>query len=189
MHPLYLTGIPRIIVACILGFFFGFVLLRSKLALRTTLVDQFSFKDNTLAITFLISIVVGVPLFYFTSKYNIIRLELNNYQFWSIVIGAIITGLGVAFCGHIPITAIASFGSGKLYSLWILLGMLAAFPLLRLLRPIVNDYVFSKKAPADVNFLAQNSLFYDGKTTMLYVLPIVCLILALFLRLIQPKSK
>ena len=133
--------------------------------------------------------VIGVPLFYFFAKYNLIRMDYNHYQFWAVVIGAIVTGLGVSFCGHIPITAIASFGTGKLYSLWIFLGMLTAFPLLKLIKPIVNDYVFGKKAPMDVNVLAQNSIFYDGKTTMLYAIPTVCLIIALFLRLIQPKGK
>ena len=189
MHPLYITGIPRLIVALLLGFLLGFILLRSKLALRKTLVDQFSFKDNTFAITVLVSMVVGIPFFYFLAKYNLIKLDSNSYQFWAIVIGAVITGLGVSFCGHIPITAIASFGSGRLYSLWIFLGMLAAFPLLRLIRPIVNDYVFGRKAPMDVNALAQSNIFYDGKTTMLYAIPTICLILALFLRLIQPRSK
>ncbi|MCF7790551.1 MAG: YeeE/YedE family protein [Victivallales bacterium] len=189
MHPLYITGIPRIIIALLIGFILGFVLLRSKLALRKTLVDQFCFKDNTFAITVLVSMVIGVPLFYFFAKYNLIRLDFNNYQFWAVVVGAIVTGLGVSFCGHIPMTAIASLGSGKIYSLWIFLGMLAAFPVLKLIKPIVNDYVFGKKAPMDVNVLAQNSVFYDGKTTMLYTIPAVCLILALFLRLIQPKGK
>jgi len=188
MHPLTLTGIPRIIVALLLGFAFGFVLQRSRLASRKTLVDQFSFKDNTFAITFLVSVAVGIPIFYFTSKYNIIRLDPGNYQFWGIIVGAILVGIGVAYCGHIPITAIASIGSGKLYSLWILLGMLAAFPLLKLAHPIVNDYVMDKPQPMDVNALAQNSLFFSGKTVMLYTIPIVCLVLALFLRLIQPAG-
>ena len=189
MHPLTLTGIPRIIAALLLGFAFGFVLQRSKLASRKTLIDQFIFKDNTLAITFLISVAVGVPIFYFTSKYHIINLSPGNYHFWGIIVGAIFTGLGVAFCGHIPVTAIASFGSGRLYSLWILLGMLAAFPLLKLIHPIVRDYVLSQSDPVDVNAIAQNSLFFSGKTVMLYTIPIVSLILALFLRLIQPDRR
>ena len=189
MHPLSLTGIPRLIVALLLGLAFGFVLQRSKLASRKTLVDQFSFKDNTFAITFLVSVSVGIPIFYFTSKYNIINLEPGNYLFWGIIIGAILTGLGIAYCGHIPITAIASIGSGKLYSLWILLGMLVAFPLLKLAHPIVNDYILNRSQPMNINALGQNSLFYSGKTIMLYLIPIVCLVLALFLRLIQPGNK
>ena len=188
MHPLILTGFSRIIAALVLGLAFGFALHHSKLASRKTLVDQFSFKDNTFAITFMVSVAVGIPIFYFTSKYNIIRLDPGNYHFWGVIIGAILTGLGVAFCGHIPITAIASFGSGKLYSLWILLGMLAAFPLVKLAQPIVNDYILNKPQPVNINALAQNSLFYSGKTVMLYTIPIICLILALFLRLIQPKG-
>ena len=188
MHPITLTGAPRIVAALLLGLAFGFVLQHSKLASRKTLIDQFSFKDNTFAITFLVSVAVGVPIFYFTSKYNIIKLDPCNYQFWGVIIGAILTGIGVAFCGHIPITSIASIGSGKLYSLWILLGMLAAFPLLKLIHPIINDYVLSKPAPMNVNSLGQNSLLYNGKIVMLHIFPIVCLILALFLRLIQPRG-
>jgi hypothetical protein len=188
MQPLALTGNPRLFVSLILGFIFGFILLKSGLAYRKTLMDQFSFKDNTFAIIFLVSVAVGVPIFYFTSKYNIIQLNPGNYQFWGVVIGAILTGLGISFCGHIPITAIASLASGKLYSLWILLGMLAAFPIVRMAKPILNDYVFNKAEPMNVNALAQNSLFFQGRTIMLYVIPISCLIIALFLRLIQPAS-
>ena len=188
MHPLLLTGTPRILVALLLGVAFGFVLQRSKLATRTTLVNQFSFKDNTFAITFLVSITVGVPIFYFATKYNIINMHVENYHFWGILIGAIITGLGIAYCGHIPITTIASIGSGKLYSIWILLGMLTAFPLLQFAQPIVHDFVLNRPQPFNVSVLSQSILLYSGKTIMLYIVPIVCLILALFLRLIQPKS-
>ena len=102
MDPLTLTGLPRIIAALLLGFAFGFVLQRSKLASRKVLVDQFSFKDNTFAITFLVSIAVGIPIFYFTSKYNMIHLNPENYHFWGIIIGAMLVGLGAAYCGHIP---------------------------------------------------------------------------------------
>jgi len=188
MHPLALTGTTRIIAALFIGLAFGFVIQRSKLASRKTLVDQFSFKDNTFAIIFLISVGVGVPLFYFFSKFNIIYLNPGQYHFWGIVVGAVLTGLGLSLCGHIPITAVASFGTGRLYSLWILLGMLAAFPILKLIAPIINEYIFNIPEPFNVNELAQNSFFFKGKNLMLYLIPIVCIVIALFLRLIQPSS-
>jgi hypothetical protein len=187
MHSLALTGYSRVIAAFIIGFFFGFILVRSKLAMRKTLIDQFSFKDNTFAITFLVSITVGVPIFYFTAKYNLIQLDFDNYKFWAVIIGAIITGLGIVFSGHLPCTAIASLGTGRLYSLFVLAGMLCAFPVLRMAYPILNDYV-EKPDPMNVNAIAQNTLIYDGKTAMLYFIPILCLILAMFLRLIQPSG-
>ncbi len=188
MHPLALTGTPRLIAALLLGLAFGFVLQRSKLALRKTLVDQFTFKDNTFAITFFVSVTVGVPIFYFASKYNIIALDSANYEFWGIVIGALFVGLGIAFCGHIPITAVTSIGSGRIYSILILFGMLMAFPVLGYIYPIINDYILNKPQPVDVNAIGQNSLFFSGKTIMLYTIPLVSLVLALFLRLIQPKG-
>jgi len=189
MHPLNLTGNGQMVASLILGFILGFVLMRSRLACRKTLIDQFSFRDNTFAIVFLISMTIGIPIYYFTSKYGITYLHVEHYSFWPIAVGAVLTGLGIAFCGHIPVTAIASLASGKLYSLWILLGMLAAFPILDICSPIVNDYVLNTSAPIDVNAIAENSIFYDGKDIMLYFVPIVCLIFALFLRLIQPSKK
>lgn len=188
MHPLVLTGITKIIATFAVGFLFGFVLLRSRLALRDTFINQLSFKDNTFAITFLFSIAVGIPLFYFASHYNIIKLDNPGYHFWGIIYGAIVTGIGLGICGHIPITAIASFGSGRIYSLFVLIGMLTAIPAIRQVQPIINDYVLHRTEPFNVNALAQTSIFYNGETTMLYFLPLFCLILALFLRLIQPKQ-
>lgn len=188
MHPLEISGNVKLFSSLLIGILFGFILVKSALSNRKTFMDQFTFKDNSFAIIFFISIAVGVPLCYFLTKYGIIKLYPANYRFWPIVAGAIFTGIGLVLCGHIPITAIASFGTGKLYSLIVLLGMLTAFPVIKLINPILSDYVFGKPDPVDVNLLSQNSLFYQGKTTMLYLIPIACLVLALFLRLIQRGS-
>ncbi|MEI6055910.1 MAG: YeeE/YedE thiosulfate transporter family protein [Lentisphaerota bacterium] len=188
MHPLELTGTYKLLAALLVGFLFGFVLLQCGLSNRKTFMDQFSFKDNSFAIIFFISVAIGVPVCYFLTKYGIIKLHPTDYKFWPIVIGALFTGLGLVLCGHIPITAISSFGSGKIYSLWIFIGMLAAFPVINLARPIINDYITNKTDPVDLNLISQNSLFFQGHTAMLYIIPIVCLVLALFLRLIQRSS-
>ena len=188
MHPLQISENAKLLAALFIGILFGFILVKSALSNRKTFMDQFTFKDNSFAIIFFISITVGVPLCYFFTKYGIINLHPSNYRFWPIVVGAILTGVGLVLCGHIPITAIASFGTGKLYSLIVLLGMLLAFPVTKLIYPILNDYVFGKPDPVDLNVLAQNSLFFQGKTAMLYFIPAICLVLALFLRLIQRGS-
>ena len=188
MHPLQISGNVKLLAALFIGILFGFILVKSALSNRKTFMDQFTFKDNSFAIIFFISITVGVPLCYFLTKYGIINLHPSNYRFWPIVVGAILTGIGLVLCGHIPVTAIASFGTGKLYSLIVLLGMLAAFPVINIIDPILSDYVFGKPDPVDLNALAQNSLFYQGKTAMLYFIPVTCLVLALFLRLIQRGS-
>lgn len=188
MHPLELSGTYKLLAALAVGFLFGFLLLQSGLSNRKTFMDQFSFKDNSFAIIFFISVAFGVPICYFLSKYGIINLHPTDYKFWPIVIGALFTGLGLVLCGHIPITAISSFGSGKIYSLWIFIGMLAAFPVVNLARPIIKDYITNKSDPVNVNLISENSLFFQGHTAMLYFIPIFCLILALFLRLIQRSS-
>ena len=188
MHPLQISGNAKLFAALFIGILFGFILVKSALSDRKTFMDQFTFKDNSFAIIFFISVTVGVPACYFLTKYGIINLHPSNYRFWPIVVGAILTGIGLVLCGHIPLTAIASFGTGKIYSLIVLLGMLAAFPVIKLIDPILSDYVFGKPDPVDLNVLAQNSLFYQGKTTMLYLIPAICLVLALFLRLIQRGS-
>ena len=178
MHPLALDGVWKVTAALLLGFVFGIILIRSKLAFRKTLMDQFSFRDNTFAITFLVSMAVGVPLYYFGKTYGLIHFKNETYQVWGIVIGAILTGIGVALSGHIPSTAIASAAAGRLYSLWIFFGMLMAFPLLRWAKPIVKDYVYNREATF-------NPEEWFPKNVIIYLIPITCIILALFLRLIQ----
>jgi len=188
MHPLALTGNPKFIAALIIGFLFGFILVKASISERKTFINQINFKDNSLAITYLISVTIGVPLFYFLHKFGLINLNPSNYKFWPIVIGAIITGLGVALCGHIPITSIVSLGTGKVYSLLVLIGMLLAFPAMQSIDSFLGNYITNQPDPANINELAQNSLFFKGQTIMLYLIPFVCLILALFLRLIQRSS-
>ncbi len=185
MHPLALTGTSKMVAALILGVAIGFVLVRSRLAFRKTLIDQFSFKDNTFAIIFLVSVTVGVPIFYFCSYYGIINLKPSSYHFWGVIIGALFTGVGISLCGHTPTTAIASIGTGKIYSLWILLGMLSAFPVAQLASPILNDYVFKHSTPSGTSSFINDSIFFSGHTFLLYLIPIACIILALFLRLIN----
>ncbi len=178
MHPLALDGVWKITAAVLLGVAFGVIFIRSKLAFRQTLVDQFSFKDNTFAITFFVSMAVGVPLYYFGKKYGMIHVNNQSYQVMGIVYGAMLTGIGVALCGHIPSTAIASLAAGRLYSIWIFLGMLMAFPLLRYAKPIIKDWVYNREATF-------NPEDWFPQNVVVYLIPITCIILALFLRLIQ----
>ena len=178
MHPLGLTDTAKIIATLALGFVFGVILVQSKVAFRKSLMEQFNFKDNTFAIVFLLSLAAGVPLFHFAAGYGLIELKASGYNFWGVVVGALMTGVGVALCGHVPETALASIACGRLYSLWILLGMLAAFPLSRWVGPTIQAYVADRPAPFDVGaWVAGDSLFY--------IVPIGCVFVALFLRLLQ----
>ncbi|HBM17003.1 MAG TPA: hypothetical protein DD381_11770 [Lentisphaeria bacterium] len=188
MNHLELSGNSKIIAALIIGILFGFIIVKASLSERKTFINQIHFKDNSLAITYLVSITVGVPLFYFLHKFGLINLNPSNYKFWPIVIGAIISGLGVALCGHIPLTAIVSFGTGRIYSFLALVGMLLAFPAIKSIDSFIGNYITGRPDPANINLLAENSLFFNGHTIMLYFIPFVCLILALFLRLIQRAS-
>jgi len=178
MQPLALTETPKIIAALAVGIVFGFLLVQSQVAFRKTLVDQFTFKDNSFAIVFLLSLAAGVPLFHLLGDHGLISLQATDYKLWCVVAGALITGLGVAICGHVPETALASFASGRFYSLWVLLGMLAAFPVSRWASPMVQSYLASRSEslPA-VEWLTGSA--------MNYVIPAGCLFVALFLRLIQ----
>lgn len=183
IQPLSLSGPEKIAAACALGIAFGFLLVRSKLFLGRTLSDQFSFKDNRFAITFLVSLAIGIPLFHFLGQAapagGVPAAEgACEEPILRLVMAACLTGLGVGLCGFMPCTAVSSLAAGRVHAIWAFGGMLLAFPLLRWILPPLERHVFNLGG-------VFNPDGWVDRGQLLFVLPAVCLLMALFLSVVQ----
>ncbi len=121
-----LEGNYRLALAIFIGIFCGFLLVKSDLAWRKTCLNMFLLKEGRLLKTLLFSLGFGVALVYFLQYMEVITIHVRPGYFWASLIGGAISGIGMAFCFRVPITAIAALGAGRFYALWSIIGMFLA---------------------------------------------------------------
>ena len=147
IEPLSLDGTPRLVAGIILGILFGFVLVKSQIAFRKTVLDQFSMKDSTFFKTIFLSLALGVMAFHFAGTSGIINVEPQPSFFWAAEIGGVIFALGIAMCGYFPSSAVAATGAGRVYGLWVFAGMVAAIPVISVIVEFLSMPVVRWPAP------------------------------------------
>lgn len=135
--PLALTGSWRLVAGIVLGAVFGFLIVKSEIVWRRTLIDQLFLRDSRFIRTFLVSVAVGCLLFWLCQHFGVVHVHFRPVLFWGAATGGLVTALGIALCGQVPETAVAAMASGRVYALWPFLGMMLAFPAVRFLaRPL-----------------------------------------------------
>ncbi len=161
MEPLQLTGIWKIAFALVLGGLFGFILVHSEFFLRASIIKAIKLTDKSFFTTFLFSIAVGMVIFYFIYP-RIINEHCMPANFWGVIIGGIFAGIGLAICGHFPFNTLLSLATGKIYSIWVLLGMFLAIPLNKYISNWLYDtvYKFKELTDADASLLHSSQIEY-----------------------------
>ncbi len=147
MHPLALDGNWRVAAGILLGISFGFLLVKSRVAWRKTLMDQLFLKNTYFIKTFLVSVAVGSILFYFCERWGLVRPQFRPMFFWGSIIGGLLVAVGLALCGQIPASTVASLGSGRLYAIWVLSGMLLAIPVVHVVSGWLSETVYTWDSP------------------------------------------
>ncbi len=128
MHPLHLDGTYKVVAAGLLGVAFGFLIVKSKIAWRKTLVDQLFLKNTHFMKTFLASVALGAILFHFARQWGLVSYHARPLFPWGAITGGLLVAAGLALCGQVPSSAIAAVGAGRLHALLVLVGMLLAMP-------------------------------------------------------------
>ena len=185
MHPLALDGNWRVVAGVLLGIVFGFLLVKSKVAWRKTLIDQLFLKNTYFIKTFLVSITVGSILVFFFQKWGIITPQFRNVYFWGAAIGGLITAIGLALCGQIPASAVAAIASGRLYAIWVLAGMLLAIPVVHLVSDTLANTLKSWPTPFKGETLPD---IFSSENIHFWIAGIALLI-ALFLEFIRTDAE
>lgn len=178
MEPLALTGSYRMVVAILLGIFFGFLLIKSDLAFRKNCMDAILLKNGRVLKTLLISIAAGVVIFFFAERSGLVQVQVRASYFWASLIGGIIAGLGFALCARVSVTAIAGLAAGRVYVVWVLLGMLLAIPCVQFMSNVLSKSIYSWSSPIDTH--APVGSFFDVANPSFWVAG-VALMMTLFL--------
>lgn len=178
MEPLALTGNIRLVSAIFVGIAFGFLLIKSDLAWRSTCLNAIRLKDSRILKTFLFSIAVGVTLFFFAEQGGLVHVKVRPAYFWASLIGGIICGGGISLCCRVPITAIASLAAGRIYVIWVIIGMLLAFPCVNFMSGFLSKTIYNWTEPIKTE--ASISSFFSLNNAALWVAA-VAMLLVLFL--------
>jgi MFS family permease len=147
MHPLSLDGTYRLLAGIVLGMAFGFLIVKSEIVWRKTLMGQLFLSNMRFIKTFMISIAIGSILFLFCRDWGLVRPQFRSMFFWGSVAGGFLTAAGIALCGQIPASTVAAVGTGRLYALWALAGMLFALPFVKVVSGWLSESVFIWPAP------------------------------------------
>ena len=155
MRPLELNSTAEIIVAIVIGFIIGFALLKSDLLWRKSVHDILTLKDGRLVKTVLFILGFGSLMFYFCERNGLVNIHVNVSYLWASIIGGAISGIGLVICGFTPISAATNFFTGRVYTIWTILGMLLALPAIKIFDDdfLENFYVSGGK----LNLPATNS--------------------------------
>ncbi len=185
MEPLALTGNWKLAAAIILGLLVGCWLIRSDLAWREKVQESFLLKNSLWLKTFLFSIAIGALIFYCGRWAGLERLHVRPAYLWGAICGGLLAGTGVAICGKVPITAVASLATGKVFSVWVILGFLAAFPVVKLISGMLSKTIYNWTKPIGNERIFNNISTLN--TAMVWTVSI-CLLLTLFLQFTLDKN-
>lgn len=143
MRPLDLSSNAEIVIAIVVGFIIGFSLLKSDLIWRKSVHDILTLKDGRLIKTVLFILGFGSLAFYFCERNGLVNIHVNVSFLWASIIGGILSGVGLVICGFTPISAVSNFFIGRIYTIWTMIGMILALPIIKIFddRFLSNFYV------------------------------------------------
>jgi MFS family permease len=167
MEPLALTGNYRLAASILIGIAFGFLLVKSDMSWRKTCENMLLLKDGRLLKTLLFSMAVGCTLFFFANSHELVNIKVRPGYFWASLVGGIICGVGVALCCRVPVSAIASFASGRFYALWSIIGMLLAIPFVQVISGWLSNSIYDWSEPIETH--KQVSSYFEVGNAALWI--------------------
>ncbi len=141
--PFILTDNMNLLMALILGVFFGFFLERGGLGNPHKLTGVFYLTDFAVPKAMFTAILVAATGFFLLSDMNILdvsRVWIIPTYFWPQLLGGALFGLGYLVSGYCPGTAVAGFASGRLDALMTMLGIGAGTLLFSAVFPSIEGF-------------------------------------------------
>jgi len=141
--PLIVSQGTGLVLAVVLGFFFGLFLERGGLGNPHKLVGVFYLRDFAVPKAMFSAILVASFGLYLMSDLGLIDMErvwIVPTYFWPQLLGGAIFGAGFAVSGYCPGTAVAGLASGRLDALVTLLGIGAGSLLFAVAYPALEGF-------------------------------------------------
>ncbi len=126
MGPLFPEPNLNLILAIVIGFFFGFLLEQAGFSTSKKLVGLFYGYDFTVWRVFFTAAVTamfGVLLLSYLDLLDLDLIYINPLYLWSIVVGGILMGFGFIMGGFCPGTSICATFIGKIDALVFVIGV------------------------------------------------------------------
>lgn len=148
--PLYEYGLfgegTSLIVALVIGFFFGFFLERGGLGDPHKLVGVFYCTDFTVPKVMFTAILVASSGLYLLSDLKLLDMDkmwIVPTYFWPQITGGFLFGLGFLVSGYCPGTSVAGLASGRTDALAAMIGMVAGSLAFAFLYPFLESFYMS----------------------------------------------
>lgn len=145
MHGFFGEG-TGLIIALIIGIFFGFFLERGGLGNATKLVGQFYFYDMTVFKMMFTAIITAMLGLFFLSYFGFLDLSIiyiiPTYILPQIV-GGFIFGVGFVMGGLCPGTSCVSLTTGRLDAVVLIFGMIFGVFVFGEAFPLIRDFYYS----------------------------------------------
>ncbi|HEB75783.1 MAG TPA: hypothetical protein ENJ04_05485 [Nitrospirae bacterium] len=148
--PLYGYGMfgpdTGLVLAVVIGFFFGLFLERGGLGDPHKLTGVFYLRDFTVPKIMFTAILVAATGLYLLSDLNLLdmkRVWVVPTYFWPQIVGGAVFGAGFVLSGYCPGTAVAGLATGRLDALVVMAGIAAGSLLFAVLYPYVEGFYSS----------------------------------------------
>ncbi len=176
MEPLGLTGNYKLAAAIIMGMVTGFVIMKSDLPWRDSVLTMLRLRNGRLIKTILLALALGLVGFYFGQHYGLVRTHVPPTFFWPALIGGILCGLGLVAAALTPAGALVSIAAGKFYAIWVLIGMMIALPAVKVVSGVLERTLYTWSEPLSMPeavpelFSAGNPVLYAAGTLLALLL-------------------
>ena len=128
-----------LIFGLITGFFFGFLLQKSRVIRYDMQLGALRLQDMTIIKFMLSSVLVAMVGVYILHDLGMVKLSLKPTILGANIIGGILFGIGWGLLGYCPGTSLGALGEGRWDSIFGILGMLVGAAL------YAEAYPFLKK--------------------------------------------
>ena len=135
-----------LLIAVIIGFFFGLFLERGGLGDPRKLTGVFYLRDFTVPKVMFTAILVAATGLYLLSDLKVMdlsRVWIVPTFFWPQVLAGLIFGVGFVLSGYCPGTSVASLASGRVDALVTMIGIGAGSLLFAVLYPSIQGFYVS----------------------------------------------
>ena len=125
----------RLILGLLTGFLFGFLLQKGRVAKFRVIMGQFLLRDFTVAKIMITAVAIGAVGVWTMIALGLTTLQPKPAALGSLIVGALLFGIGIAILGYCPGTDLAACGEGRRDAMMGAAGMLCGAFAYVLLQP------------------------------------------------------
>lgn len=128
----------QLLIGFFIGVLFGFLLEKGGATEYSLIMQQLLLRDFRVLKIIFSAVVIGMVGVHLLVRFNFAELHLKPLQWKRIVVGGLIFGIGFAVLGYCPGTAAGALGTGSIYALFGVIGILIGAGIFASYYPFIN---------------------------------------------------